>query len=358
MSIRSSRPRRASISAMATNDSPERSSVARGTPIASPNPNGIFTSTKSSSSSSKQPARSFSSQSPQTSTSMLHATRPQRTRTDRYSLTGPAQYSSEGVREQTAELASYTFTKPGSFTETSLGPVPSTASNHSNLRTQSETQSPTRPQAQRTSDPAQTGQLPETIEETSEPASPEGSQSSTPHAPQSGLDGDKKSGLSNMFQKLSTYGSISQQRKSSESQNKNTTRQEVPEIVVKQTEEDEADEQRPLLNDRHQDPFSTSHSVKNTTKDSLYSADVENQKPFRKKQNHFRQILNEAHQKGSHAVSIATHPKQWSARSIWQHGVKEPVSLIPCVFLGLLLNVLDALSYGKHAFSWGIVLSY
>ncbi|KAJ5183654.1 hypothetical protein N7492_001270 [Penicillium capsulatum] len=46
-------------------------------------------------------------------------------------------------------------------------------------------------------------------------------------------------------------------------------------------------------------------------------------------------------------------PKSWNKRTIWQHGVVYPVSLIPAVLLGLLLNILDALSYGMILFPLG-----
>ena len=36
----------------------------------------------------------------------------------------------------------------------------------------------------------------------------------------------------------------------------------------------------------------------------------------------------------------------WSGQQIWISGVRQPLSYIPSVILGLLLNVLDALSYG------------
>ena len=40
------------------------------------------------------------------------------------------------------------------------------------------------------------------------------------------------------------------------------------------------------------------------------------------------------------------NPRRWSGKTIWQHGIRSPLSYIPSVILGLLLNVLDALSYG------------
>ena len=40
-------------------------------------------------------------------------------------------------------------------------------------------------------------------------------------------------------------------------------------------------------------------------------------------------------------------PKTWDNGAIWSICVIEPARLLPAVVLGLLLNVLDALSYGK-----------
>lgn len=50
---------------------------------------------------------------------------------------------------------------------------------------------------------------------------------------------------------------------------------------------------------------------------------------------------------------VLSNPKCWDRRVIWKEGVVYPVSLIPSVFLGLLLNVLDALSYGMILFPLG-----
>lgn len=42
-----------------------------------------------------------------------------------------------------------------------------------------------------------------------------------------------------------------------------------------------------------------------------------------------------------------TNPKTWDRRGFWKYGIRQPFSYIPPVILGLLLNILDALSYGK-----------
>ncbi|KAI5288995.1 hypothetical protein KEM54_004582 [Ascosphaera aggregata] len=47
------------------------------------------------------------------------------------------------------------------------------------------------------------------------------------------------------------------------------------------------------------------------------------------------------------------NPKTWDRRTVWQTCIAHPASLLPSVFLGLLLNVLDALSYGMILFPLG-----
>ncbi|KAJ5532568.1 hypothetical protein N7494_009120 [Penicillium frequentans] len=46
-------------------------------------------------------------------------------------------------------------------------------------------------------------------------------------------------------------------------------------------------------------------------------------------------------------------PKSWDRRAMWEQGIVHPVSLVPAVLLGLLLNILDALSYGMILFPLG-----
>ena len=51
-------------------------------------------------------------------------------------------------------------------------------------------------------------------------------------------------------------------------------------------------------------------------------------------------------EKGKEVARIALDPRAWDRKAIWQHAVKEPVGALPAAILGLLLNILDALSYG------------
>lgn len=43
-----------------------------------------------------------------------------------------------------------------------------------------------------------------------------------------------------------------------------------------------------------------------------------------------------------------SNPRTWNKRMIWTYGVHQPVSYVPAIVLGLLLNILDALSYGEN----------
>lgn len=45
-----------------------------------------------------------------------------------------------------------------------------------------------------------------------------------------------------------------------------------------------------------------------------------------------------------------SNPKSWDGQAVWRDGIVYPLSFLPSVFLGLLLNILDALSYGMILF--------
>ncbi|KAI9368571.1 sulfate transporter family-domain-containing protein [Aspergillus egyptiacus] len=64
-------------------------------------------------------------------------------------------------------------------------------------------------------------------------------------------------------------------------------------------------------------------------------------------------IIPSALSKISRAFQVLSHPKSWDGRTVWRRGVMHPLSLLPSVFLGLLLNILDALSYGMILFPLG-----
>jgi len=48
------------------------------------------------------------------------------------------------------------------------------------------------------------------------------------------------------------------------------------------------------------------------------------------------------------AIGRLMRPKSWDKQFIWQQGVRQPLAYVPPVILGVLLNILDALSYGSN----------
>ena len=80
---------------------------------------------------------------------------------------------------------------------------------------------------------------------------------------------------------------------------------------------------------------------------SSESADPESLHKGSRKRNQVQQMLSEGQRCMHMFLATVTNSKTWKPRTIWQKAIKEPIGLLPCVFLGVLLNVLDALSYGK-----------
>ena len=47
------------------------------------------------------------------------------------------------------------------------------------------------------------------------------------------------------------------------------------------------------------------------------------------------------------AMKSFVNPKAWNGRQTWAKSIRQSLNFVPSVILGLLLNVLDALSYGR-----------
>ncbi|KAL8854558.1 MAG: hypothetical protein Q9221_000593 [Calogaya cf. arnoldii] len=88
---------------------------------------------------------------------------------------------------------------------------------------------------------------------------------------------------------------------------------------------------------------------------SSYLGDLENQKISQHTSTKTRstKVLAATAGYGRTAIARLLHPKSWGARAVWDQGLLKPASYIPAVILGLLLNVLDALSYGMILFPLG-----
>jgi SulP family sulfate permease len=59
-----------------------------------------------------------------------------------------------------------------------------------------------------------------------------------------------------------------------------------------------------------------------------------------------RDVIRWPQEKGLDIIRTVLNPKRWDRKAIVQKAVAEPIGYLPAVILGLLLNILDALSYG------------
>lgn len=121
-------------------------------------------------------------------------------------------------------------------------------------------------------------------------------------------------------------------------------------ILSKLLKKDE-NERKPLLNHSHRKSKSylSTHSH-----DSLPHTDPESAHDIPPTTQHQQQQDDEHHsyQYASHQYSKKFRPtwKQLKNPKIWMHCLTQPISYIPAVILGLLLNLLDAISYGMITF--------
>ena len=197
-----------------------------------------------------------------------------------------AHYSSDRLREQTAELASYALSDHNSYLGTSRpgSPVPSDDG------------------------------LPAAIEEVSEPVTPEGSQN----------DGEPRiSALTEMIQ-------AAPPARQDTSEDPDKTPYERPSSPHGEEHRD-VDEHTSLLSDRKVSRNYGHLSDIERQRESLHRPKTRWQAPLRVLRSCFYTI---------------SHPKTWSAKAIYKEVVVHPIKVLPAVFLGLLLNILDALSYG------------
>lgn len=82
--------------------------------------------------------------------------------------------------------------------------------------------------------------------------------------------------------------------------------------------------------------------------------DIEGQKDAHHAAKHsIRQALAYPASRVRDAFRVAINPKTWSGKAILQNVVLAPLATLPAVILGLLMNVLDALSYGMILFPLG-----
>lgn len=234
----------------------------------------------------------------------------------------PVQYSSSGVREQTAELSS------SFLSESELGRQFSPEKN--------------------TLDPgASSSRRHETIEERSEPVSPVGSNQDAPTGSQL-TEGLRRKPPS---QRTTESRQESDMRPSS----LHIPSSSVPSVIISNEDGTEVTETSPLL------PRQRPRSYYRTISDAeanLPADDTDDQEDDDEEYppgtwnrvGHHYPSVRAARRRIS---QVPVDPRRWDFRHMVRECVYKPASMIPAVFLGLLLNLLDALSYGIILFPLG-----
>ncbi|EXK78686.1 hypothetical protein FOQG_16647 [Fusarium oxysporum f. sp. raphani 54005] len=86
-----------------------------------------------------------------------------------------------------------------------------------------------------------------------------------------------------------------------------------------------------------------------------YMSDLEGQKPQARRPwiSDLVEVGHKMEERMSYGVAVAVSPSRWDRKALWHNCVLTPVSCLPVVAVGLLLNILDALSYGMVLFPLG-----
>ncbi|KAK1781064.1 sulfate transporter family-domain-containing protein [Copromyces sp. CBS 386.78] len=113
---------------------------------------------------------------------------------------------------------------------------------------------------------------------------------------------------------------------------------------------DTSDEHAPLLR-------TTSREARHSygmANGSSHEADIEDQKtPKRRWTTKIADSARDRRDRFTSIAKVAANPKRWDRHALWENVIVAPVTCLPAVIVGLLLNILDALSYGMILFPLG-----
>lgn len=224
--------------------------------------------------------------------------------------------NARSVRQDTAELATYVLSDP------------KTQQNSSVLqRARVSYQDSIDSEAVEDGSTADNNRSSKTILEVSEPPSPDG------HDEEFDEDAGP-SVLANLL-KRSPPQSIAPEQPQVEDEEDNGDQPQAEEVQHQVGHTENATEHTPLL----------THTSSNGR--GSYS-DLEGQKS-QPKQSWLGGLVEVGHrmeERMSNGVAIVANPKKWDRNALWNNVVLTPTSCLPAVAVGLLLNILDALSYG------------
>jgi sulfate permease, SulP family len=175
----------------------------------------------------------------------------------------------------------------------------------------------------------------ETIQEVSEP--------STPGSPAPHGEEDGPSALTNLLRESPPQSVAPDASGSSQDEAEESSEDEEEEDVSRHT--------APRRNRKSSDLSPSEHTplLRRETTGGLHDVDLEGQKgrPSTTWFGNLTESVWGVERHVAHTIAIAANPKHWDHKAIWQTAVVTPASCLPAVCVGLLLNILDALSYGK-----------
>lgn len=117
----------------------------------------------------------------------------------------------------------------------------------------------------------------------------------------------------------------------------------VPELVIESpTSPAEPTEESPLLPRERLPPMRKRYS--GDAPEDLESQALQRKGTWYNKINHAYPSLRGL---ANRTYNVMSNPKRWDMKKVGHKVVVEPALVMPAVFLGLLLNLLDALSYGR-----------
>lgn len=246
-----------------------------------------------------------------------------------------AHYASDGVRDRTQQLASMALEDSNSFR--SGAPIPRRyAASDSDVTLASHIDSS--PRDRSTNEPRQSSESylrDDVIEEVSEPVSPE-EENLIPAA----RDMPRGSLISHLIRTSPPKGSEDNIIRTEPEYNHARGRRDVPEVVVGDGAL-EADETAALLPKTHPADQDKKRQYGSTGEVDEYSGHGQS------KWAGSQRALLRAKSRAATTLLAVTSRKSWDKRVIKRAALGQ-VKTLPAVFLGLLLNILDALSYGKQ----------
>lgn len=255
--------------------------------------------------------------------------------------------SAQSVREDTAELASYFLS------DKKEGPSPSFLSRARPSLSQSRSDQAAVSDEAELPEGTNASRSSETIEEIPEPSSPETAIEDPLEGPSMLANLLKRSPPDRKFMPPPKADQVREEHVLDESEDNDETlkrkQPSVRECQVVATNENAQDlaETAPLLSITSRQSWQSYGTHNGGTPGHV---DIEGQKiPRMQTKAWVARTVDSIRQKRIYAVNTLQairDPKCWDRRALWQNFVIAPVACLPAVIVGLLLNILDALSYG------------